>query len=339
MRAISITPEFTKEFIGLSRSAQRSCLRTIEQLRENPASKGYPYQGEDNVWLAKVWPYRLFFTYSEKWIHMFKIKIRQGAYDQQFNDPGNAPTDSNIPKSIELSDDSLDMSDSEKLSDSRFMTTTEIFELCEQGGVAEEDVAVLSEWDRSSSMIEAAIEMNLPEELSERLFAEWQLQASLDDRQNANVLLVRNEVISSFFQMVENLPSTMPISGLTIVSPWITPWSAQRSSLGGTTKVITRRNISTKIVTLPPVIPKHIEAIDHFNNLPSVSVFTHPKLHAKFYICDADPMPFALVASANSTQKSMQNSEVGILVKGRGDLEGFVRDLQSLAVDLMAESI
>jgi phosphatidylserine/phosphatidylglycerophosphate/cardiolipin synthase-like enzyme len=57
-------------------------------------------------------------------------------------------------------------------------------------------------------------------------------------------------------------------------------------------------------------------------------------LHAKFFICDLAPVPFALVGSANSTAQSFANYELGVFIRGSGEAEGVIRDLQSLAVEL-----
>jgi phosphatidylserine/phosphatidylglycerophosphate/cardiolipin synthase-like enzyme len=68
--------------------------------------------------------------------------------------------------------------------------------------------------------------------------------------------------------------------------------------------------------------------------LPSVEIVTIDDLHAKFFIADVAPVPFALLGSANSTARSMENVEVGVAIQGAGEAEALVRDLQGLGIEL-----
>src|SRR5439155_25384386 len=106
------------------------------------------------------------------------------------------------------------------------------------------------------------------------------------------------------------------------------------SSLQAVLKFVRQSGAPTTFITRPPEMASHKSAMPDVSKLRSVEVVHLRNLHAKFFICDIAPIPFSLVGSANATRGSMSNLEIGVLVRGSGAAEGFIRDLQGLSIEL-----
>ena len=180
----------------------------------------------------------------------------------------------------------------------------------------------------------ALIDFGAPDPIVDRLSAE--LQSRRDVKPTGLIQLVRRNVIDAFFGRLFLLGESQRPTELVIAAPWLTAWNSPKSSLDGLIRYLKRRPIRTTILTRPPDMASHQAALARLAEVPSVQLIQVPALHAKFFICDVAPVPFALVASANTTAQSFLNWEVGVLVRGSGELESFVRDLQALAIDLIA---
>jgi hypothetical protein len=154
-----------------------------------------------------------------------------------------------------------------------------------------------------------------------------------DVRSEPAIYLVRSQVIDAFFGRLMNVGAT-PCLELLIVSPWLTPWATRRSSLEGLIRYIRVSRSPTTIITRPPELLNHQRAVAMMSVVPSVAIYYLSELHAKFFVADRAPVPFALLGSANSTAQSFLNEELGVFVRGTGDAERIVRELQSVAIHL-----
>jgi len=94
--------------------------------------------------------------------------------------------------------------------------------------------------------------------------------------------------------------------------------------------LIDRRKIRTLILTRPPELDWHAKALDTMNKSPFVSIFLLEQLHAKIFVCEAIPVGFGLVGSANLTAQSLRNIEVAVLFEGRGILSPLIKELKIL---------
>jgi phosphatidylserine/phosphatidylglycerophosphate/cardiolipin synthase-like enzyme len=56
-----------------------------------------------------------------------------------------------------------------------------------------------------------------------------------------------------------------------------------------------------------------------------------PGLHAKVFVCEAVPVGFGMVGSANLTLRSLHNYEVGVMFDGRGVLSPLLKELKWFA--------
>ena len=135
--------------------------------------------------------------------------------------------------------------------------------------------------------------------------------------------------METFFTRV--LAEDRPISSLTIVSPWISNWEAGHVGLEALRETIDRRKIRTLILTRPPVQDWHTKALDSLNRSPFISIFLLRDLHAKVFVCEAVPVGFGLVGSANLTAQSLLNLEVAVLFEGRGIMTPLIKQLKILA--------
>lgn len=149
--------------------------------------------------------------------------------------------------------------------------------------------------------------------------------------------VVTNEVMATFFRRV--LQESKPISSLTIVSPWISEWESRGVSLDSLLALINRACIRTLVLTRPPAEDWHKVALARLSSSRFVQIYLLPDLHAKLLLCEAIPVGFGLVGSANVTSKSLSNYEIGVLFEGRGFMSSLLKSLKTLAwSDLRARS-
>ena len=141
--------------------------------------------------------------------------------------------------------------------------------------------------------------------------------------------ILTDRIVDKFFTRV--LQEDRPIHTLTIVSPWISEWDATSSSLKKISVATQIRGIQTLVITRPPVEDWHVEALATLGESMFSKVWTIPDLHAKLFICEAEPTGFGLIGSSNLTKKSLSNVELGILFEGRGMMNQLLRDLKTLA--------
>jgi len=145
---------------------------------------------------------------------------------------------------------------------------------------------------------------------------------------------VTDNVLDSFFGTLVNTPAQVQIKRLVIVSPWITSWTQKSSSLRSVIKTIRNRRLNTTIITRPPAMDNHISAVEELSKLDTVEILTVPNLHAKYYVMESVPYGFAMISSANSTQQSFSNIEIGVSVRGRGMYETVITQLRTFTHQL-----
>lgn len=144
--------------------------------------------------------------------------------------------------------------------------------------------------------------------------------------------LLTTRVTEGFLSRV--LGEYRPISTLTIVSPWISEWESGKIGLRRLREVIDQRRIRTMILTRPPADEWHTSALETLAKSELTSIYLIPNLHAKIFVCEAIPVGFGLVGSANFTANSLRNFEVGVLFEAKGILSPLLRELRVLIQDL-----
>ncbi|MCZ7577051.1 MAG: hypothetical protein M5U18_08445 [Dehalococcoidia bacterium] len=179
----------------------------------------------------------------------------------------------------------------------------------------------------------ALVDIGLPEWLLDEV-AQYLQRGSARRAKPIQITLLRNRVIERFFGPVLAQAQSAPILEVTLVTPWVTPWAGTHSSLERLLEMIRRRRIPVTLITRPPTLEMHRVAVEQFRAIPSAEVILLSDLHAKYYVCEMPPVPFAMLGSANATQGSLSNYELGVMVRGSGSAETFVRNLQSLTNEL-----
>lgn len=323
MLALSVEDRFHSDLVGLPRDQQRKILRAIADMRRDPSHLTKPLEGIPGVWRRRVDPYRILFTKAPGWIHVYSVQHRQGVYHGTVASPQQAP------QSWDLALRELPVQPAP--ADGEATQPTPVAAL----GQSCWDVAWKVVDCRSDDDVLTLIDAGAPAGLIDRLSLQLESQRR-ESRAVGLVQLVRQNVLDAFFGRLLLLGEAQRPTELLVAAPWLTPWVGPRSSLDGLMKFLGRRGVRTTILTRPPEMASHISAIDRLRGLDCVQIVYVPGLHAKFFICDVAPIPFALVASANTTAKSYSNWEVGVFVRGSGEAESFIRELQGLAVDLVA---
>ena len=105
-----------------------------------------------------------------------------------------------------------------------------------------------------------------------------------------------------------------------IISPWLSVFDTPASL---TFDTFLRRLKDDKttlyVVTRPPTEDWHEEAIDLLATTGRANIALVPDLHAKLFTAHTKEGAFALLGSANFTQQSLANREIGLLVDSHSD--------------------
>jgi len=141
-------------------------------------------------------------------------------------------------------------------------------------------------------------------------------------------VLLTQRVTEAFFVRV--VAEDRPISSLTIVSPWVSAWDTGKIAFGRLCQQISIRPIRTLLITRPPEEVWHRDALDRLAEA-GVTIVLLPDLHAKVFVCEAVPVGFGLVGSANLTRRSLDNFEIGVMFDGRGVLSPLLKELKWFA--------
>jgi hypothetical protein len=127
---------------------------------------------------------------------------------------------------------------------------------------------------------------------------------------------------------LQQLASSHGWKRLYIISPWISEL-AEGSSLSF--DLLLRRlkedGTTVYLVTRPPEEPWHEAAVARLAETGRVNVAFVPDLHVKLYTALTSQGAFAMLGSANFTQQSLSNREIGLLVNAYLDGKRVVKDL------------
>ncbi|MFC1909688.1 hypothetical protein ACFLXC_00100 [Chloroflexota bacterium] len=335
---ISIEKRFHYELTGLPKDTQKKVIRCVDGLRNDPWHDAKQLKGLDGIWRQKVDAYRILYVIGNCWVHIYSVQHRQGVYMGTITKPTFLPSTKaeKFPLlSVEDQEQKPDISVTRQFGERELLN--EVW-LKNQGLNQELINKILTA--QNPEALEELIDFGIPEYLFDQL---WNLLINNRNKaevnypkksENMQVQLIRRDVIDHFFGRLVNLPYKAKVFDLTIVSPWITSWSGHGSSLKSVIRYVVASNTKVTIVTRKPKLPGHIGAMAELQKIKNIEIVYLAGLHAKYFICDVAPIPFALLGSANVTENSLANFEIGVLVRGTGDAESFVRELQSLTIQL-----
>jgi mRNA-degrading endonuclease RelE of RelBE toxin-antitoxin system len=319
-RALSVEERFHKEFLSIPRVEQKKIVRALADLQRDPMHSSIPLKGVAGVFRRRVDAYRILFATSASWIHVYSVQHRRSVYQGDLATPAYAPP-KDVPDWPSVASDADDESSDQPLA------------AAEDPPLLDWDVVAKVVLSRDAEDLYGLIDMGLPEPLFDELFE--QLTKQPKERVGPrNVHLVRERVIDEFYGRYLLLSPTIRRLELTIVTPWLTPWDGVRSSYSAFVESLTKFPVATTLITRPPLIPQHRKCVDELSQLRHVEVIFLEDLHAKFFICDIPPVPFALIGSANTTAQSFLNFEVGVFIRGAAEAEAIIRDLQALTIEL-----
>ncbi len=122
---------------------------------------------------------------------------------------------------------------------------------------------------------------------------------------------------------------------LYLVSPWISEFGdpASLSFEKFVNRVKTDR-ATIYVVTRPPEKEWHEQAIERLRSTNRANIVLVKDLHAKIYTAQTKDHSFAMIGSANFTQRSMVNREIGILINQYAEGKHLVSQLTREAADL-----
>jgi hypothetical protein len=139
------------------------------------------------------------------------------------------------------------------------------------------------------------------------------------------VRLITRRVIAHFLGV---LARTHGWNKVYLVTPWISEIS-QRGipSLGQMAKRLRDENATVYVVTRPPIEAWHENALCILEASQRANIVLVPDLHTKLYCASTAQADFALFGSANFTQQSFDNIELGVFVSSVGPGKRLVREL------------
>src|SRR5205823_9611196 len=119
----------------------------------------------------------------------------------------------------------------------------------------------------------------------------------------------------------------------------ISPWISEFGEAGGMTfaqflKRLKDDDATAYVVSRPPCDQWHRAALDQIVATGKANVALLPWLHTKLYCADTDQGSLALVGSANFTERSLINREIGVLIRAAGGGREIVRRLSYEASDI-----
>jgi hypothetical protein len=139
-------------------------------------------------------------------------------------------------------------------------------------------------------------------------------------------------VLDAYLYALERSPDW---KRLHIISPWLSTLDA---SFSLTSEALANRlkkyGTTVYVVTRPPIESWHQDAIDAFAATGRANIAIVPDLHAKLYIASTAAGSFALIGSANFTQQSSENFEIGLLAQSYMEGKQVVSALDREAADI-----
>ena len=120
------------------------------------------------------------------------------------------------------------------------------------------------------------------------------------------------------------------------MSPWISEVGGPLATLNF--DQILRRlhedNTTLYVVTRPPEEEWHERAVQRLADSGRASIALLPDLHVKLFTAQTAQASFAMIGSANFTNQSLVNREIGVLVSSSGDGQTLFRDLHYEAAEI-----
>jgi hypothetical protein len=127
---------------------------------------------------------------------------------------------------------------------------------------------------------------------------------------------------------LRQLASSQGWKRLYIISPWISELGEGTSlSFDLLLQRLKEDGTTVYLVTRPPEEPWHEAAVARFADTGRVNVAYVADLHVKLYTALTNQGAFAMLGSANFTQQSLMNREIGLLVNAYLEGKRVVRDL------------
>lgn len=122
---------------------------------------------------------------------------------------------------------------------------------------------------------------------------------------------------------------------LYLVSPWISEFGDPASlSFEKFVSRVKSDRATIYVVTRPPEQEWHERAIELLRSTNRANIVLVKDLHAKIYTAQTKDHSFAMMGSANFTQRSMVNREIGILINQYAEGKHLVSQLTREAADL-----
>lgn len=120
-----------------------------------------------------------------------------------------------------------------------------------------------------------------------------------------------------------------------LISPWISHFGlAAGMTFPQLLKRLVDDNATAYVVTRPPVQTWHESALQDLAATGRANIALLPSLHTKLYCADTDEASFALLGSANLTEESLWNVEIGVLMRAVGSGKPIVKRLTHEASEI-----
>jgi hypothetical protein len=122
---------------------------------------------------------------------------------------------------------------------------------------------------------------------------------------------------------------------LYVISPWLSTFGKDCGmSFEQFVKRVRDDRPNLYVVTRPPEDGRHQEAVDALAATRSANIALLPNLHAKLFVAVTRSMSVSMVTSANFTAQSLDNHEIGLLIRAKGDGQALVKRLHQEAAQI-----
>lgn len=122
---------------------------------------------------------------------------------------------------------------------------------------------------------------------------------------------------------------------LHVISPWISAFDTFATlTFADLLKRLREDQATAYIVTRPPIQDWHSQAIALLGESTRANIVLVPDLHVKLYTATTDVGSFAMLGSANFTQQSLINREIGVLINGYAEGRSVVSELHHEAAQI-----
>jgi hypothetical protein len=143
-------------------------------------------------------------------------------------------------------------------------------------------------------------------------------------------------VVASF---IDALARSHGWSKVFLISPWISSFdSCSGMNFTQLLQRLKADDATVYVVTRPPEEEWHQNALDELGATGKANIVLVADLHTKLYCAITDQGSLALVGSANLTQKSLTNREIGVLLRESGPGRRIIQLLLDEASDIYRTS-